>query len=225
MALDRAAPKWSSGLRRLIYAAIGFTIVSGLIILKLLTGEGPTVGDVLLWPDTVKQGPMLVQVHGLGEIVRAQRSHSLFARVQIREGQSNEVRAGQECEVDLRNGIVRGHVAGVGLEVVNGTRAVDISIAGPLSQSVAEGLTVDGTITIRTLENVVYVGRPVHGEPWSTVELLKYTDNFREAVRVQVKLGETSVNEIQIVSGLKPGDKVILSDMSMWDGQNRIKIK
>lgn len=88
-----------------------------------------------------------------------------------------------------------------------------------------EGLSVDGTITIRTLENVVYVGRPVHGEPWSTVGLFKYTDDGRDAVRVQVKLGETSINEIQIVSGLKPGDKVILSNMSMWDGQNRIKIK
>lgn len=208
------------------FGVLGFAVAFGLLFLwsHRVIGDPTTADDSILWPDTVKRGPMLVQVHGLGVIERAEGSETLFARVQIPETQSNEVKVGQECEVDTRNGIARGHVEGVGVEVTNGTRAVDISIAGPLPTSVMEGLNVDGTITIRTLENVVYVGRPVHGEPWSTVGLFKYTYDGREAVRVQVKLGAASVNEIQILSGLKPGDKVILSDMSMWDGQNRIKI-
>ena len=126
--------------------------------------------------------------------------------------------------MDTRNGIVKGHVTRVAGAVVNGTVDVDISFDEPTPPSARPDLSVDGTITIENLTNVLYVGRPVHGEPNSTIGLFKVSPDGSEATRVQVKLGRASVNTIEVLSGLQEGDVVILSDMSNWDAFDRIEL-
>ncbi len=158
-------------------------------------------------------------------LARVANPSRLKATVQIPETQANTVALLQKAEVDTRNGVVQGHVSRIDASVVNGTRGVDISFDQPLPSSAVPDLSVDGTITIEHLTNVLYVGRPVHGEQNTKVGLFKYTDDGKEAVRVQVDLGRASVNTMQILGGLKEGDKVILSDMSTWDGVDRISIK
>jgi HlyD family secretion protein len=149
----------------------------------------------------------------------------LKATVQIPETQAKDVALNQKAEVDTRNGIVAGHVTRIAGAVVNGTRDVDISFDAPLPPGAVPALSVDGTITIENLQNVLYVGRPVHGEPNTTVGLFRYSPDGKEASRVSVKLGRASVSTIEVLDGLNEGDKVILSDMSQWDTYDRIEIK
>ena len=101
---------------------------------------------------------------------------------------------------------------------------MDVALQGSLPNGARPDLSVDGTIEIENLSDVTYVGRPAFGQPQSTVSLFKLVDSGKEAVRVQVKLGKSSVNTIEILGGLKPGDDVVLSDMSRWDGFDRVRL-
>jgi HlyD family secretion protein len=121
-------------------------------------------------------------------------------------------------------GIAKGHVSSISSEVSNGMVSLDVSIDGPLSQAVAIDLPVDATIDIETIENVLYVGRPAQGAQNSTIALFKIVKDGTEAVRVEVKLGRVSVNTIEVLDGLKEGDKIILSDMSPYDNADRVHI-
>ncbi|HYB59857.1 MAG TPA: HlyD family efflux transporter periplasmic adaptor subunit [Methylomirabilota bacterium] len=149
----------------------------------------------------------------------------LKATIQVAETQAKDVALGQKASIDTRNGIVPGHVTRVAGSVVNGTVDVDVSIDGPLPPGARPDLSVDGTIEIENLQNVLYVGLPVHGEPNSTVGLFKLVDGGDEAERTTVKLGRASVTTIEVLDGLHEGDQVILSDMSAWDSVDRIKLK
>jgi len=128
------------------------------------------------------------------------------------------------AEIDTRNGVVPGRVSRIDPAVQNGTVTVDVSLDGALPQGARPDLSVDGTIEIERLADVLYVGRPVHGQPSSTVGIFKLVEGGKEAVRVQVKLGRSSVSTIEIVDGLKVGDQVVLSDMSNWDSFDRIRL-
>jgi HlyD family secretion protein len=108
--------------------------------------------------------------------------------------------------------------------VQQGTRTVDVALEGPLPNGAVPDLSVDGTIEIERLDDVIYVGRPAFGQEKSTVGLFKLANDGKEAVRVQVKLGRSSVNTIEIMEGLQPGDQVILSDMSAWDAFDRVRL-
>ncbi len=149
----------------------------------------------------------------------------LKAQIQIAETQAKDVAIGLKASIDTRNGIVEGHVTRIAAAPVNGTVTVDVSLDGPLPPGARPDLSVDGTITIENLADVMYVGRPVHGQADSTIGIFKLTPAGSEAVRVNVKLGRSSVNTIEVVSGLQVGDKVILSDMSQWDNVDRIRLK
>ncbi len=149
----------------------------------------------------------------------------LKATIQVAETQAKDVLPGQKASIDTRNGIVSGHVTRVAGNVVNGTVDVDVSLDGALPQGARPDLSVDGTIEIENLQNVLYVGLPVHGEPNSTVGLFKLVDSGDEAERTTVKLGRASVTTIEVLGGLNEGDQVILSDMSAWDNVDRIKLK
>lgn len=148
----------------------------------------------------------------------------LKAQLQIAETQAKDVEIGQFASVDTHNGIVPGRVERIDPAVVNGTVTVDVALDGKLPDGARPDLSVDGTILISHLTHVLYVGRPAFGEAYSTVGLFKEIDGGTEAVRTQVKLGETSVNEVQILSGLHVGDTVILSDMSRWASFDRIRL-
>jgi HlyD family secretion protein len=157
-------------------------------------------------------------------LARVARPDQLKAQLRIPETQAKDVRPGQRASVDTRNGIASGVVARVAPSVQDGTVLVDVTLQGPLPQGARTDLSVDGTIEIERLENVLYVGRPAYGQAQSKVEMFKLTEGGKEAQRVPVMLGRSSVNTIEIVSGLKPGDQVILSDTSAQDGFERIRL-
>jgi HlyD family secretion protein len=149
----------------------------------------------------------------------------LKAEVKVPETQAKDITIGQPATVDTRNGIVNGLVSRVDPSVQNGTVTVDIQFSEPLPLGARPDLSVDGTIELENLKDVLYVGRPVHGQAESTIGLFKLVDDGAEAVRVNVKLGKTSVNTVEILQGLQVGDKVILSDMSTWDSFDRIRLR
>lgn len=158
-------------------------------------------------------------------LARVADPKKLRAEVKIAETQAKDVVPGQKATIDTRNGIVNGHVSRVDPSVINGTVTVDVTIDDPLPPGARPDLSVDGTIILENLKDVLYVGRPVHGQSDSTVGLFKIDPDGSEAQRVNVKLGRSSVNQIEILDGLKVGDKVILSDMSAWDQYDRIRLK
>jgi HlyD family secretion protein len=147
----------------------------------------------------------------------------LKATVQVPETQAKDVALGQKATVDTRNGIVKGHVTREDAAAINGTVAVDISFDEKLPDGARADQSVDGTVEIENMSNVLYIGRPVHGEQNSTVGLFKVLNQGADAERVQVKLGKGSVNTMEVVGGLKEGDTVILSDMSNYDAVDRIQ--
>ena len=158
-------------------------------------------------------------------LARVADPKKLKAEIKIAETQAKDVAIGQKATIDTRNGVVNGHVSRIDPSVVNGTVTVDVAITDPLPNGARPDLSVDGTVELENLKDVLYVGRPVHGQADSTIGIFKIVENGTEAVRVNVKLGRSSVNTIEIVDGLKVGDKVILSDMSAWDNFDRIQLK
>jgi HlyD family secretion protein len=158
-------------------------------------------------------------------LARVADPKKLKAEIKIAETQAKDVSIGQKASIDTRNGIVGGHVSRIDPSVVNGTVTVDVTIDEPLPQGARPDLSVDGTVTLENLRDVLFVGRPVHGQSDSTIGIFKLVDDGSEAVRVNVKLGRSSVNTIEVLDGLKVGDTVILSDMSAWDAFERIRLK
>lgn len=149
----------------------------------------------------------------------------LKAEIKIAETQAKDIQLGQPAEIDTRNGVVAGAVTRIDPAVQNGTVTVDVALTGALPQGARPDLSVDGTIQLERLENVLYVGRPVQGQADSTLGLFKVMADGREAVRVPVKLGRCSVSTVEILSGLQAGEKVVLSDMSQWDAVNRVRLE
>ena len=158
-------------------------------------------------------------------LARVADPKKLKAEIKIAETQAKDITMGQNATVDTRNGIVKGHVIRIDPSVVNGTVTVDVAIDDPLPLGARPDLSVDGTIELENLKDVLYVGRPVHGQSDSTISLFKVMSDDSDANRVNVKLGRSSVNTVEILQGLQIGDKVILSDMSQWDNVDRIRLK
>ena len=149
----------------------------------------------------------------------------LKAELKIAETQAKDVLLGQKAEIDTRNGVVAGHVSRIDASIVNGTRTVDVKLDGALPPGAVPDLSVDGTVEIERLADVMYVGRPVFGQPNSQVSLFKIDEDGKGASRVTVKFGRASVNNIEIVDGLKLGDRVILSDMTAQEQNSRIRLE
>jgi HlyD family secretion protein len=149
----------------------------------------------------------------------------LKAEIKIPETQAKDITIGQPATVDTRNGILKGQVSRIDPSVQNGTVTVDVLFTEPLPNGARPDLSVDGTIELENLKDVLYVGRPVHGQSDSTIGLFKIVEDGSEGLRVSVKLGKSSVNAVEILQGLKVGDKVILSDMSAWDAFERVRLR
>jgi HlyD family secretion protein len=149
----------------------------------------------------------------------------LKAALQIAETQAHDIQLGQPAEIDTHNGVVSGHVTRIDPAVVNGTRTVDVALDGPLPPGAVPQLSVDGTIDLQRLSDVLYVGRPAFGNENSTISLFKIDPDGKTATRVQVKVGRASVTQIQILDGLKEGDRVILSDMSRYDNTDKVRLE
>jgi HlyD family secretion protein len=173
----------------------------------------------------VDAGTRVTQGTKLGVVTQPSQ---LKAQLKIAETQAKDIMIGQKAQIDTHNGIIPGHVTRIDPHVDNGTRTVDVKLDGPLPDGAVPDLSVEGTVEIERLPDVLYVGRPVHGEANSTVGLFKVEgpwSDAKEAVRVQVELGKVSVSYVQILKGLNVGDTVILSDMSAYDNFDRVELK
>jgi HlyD family secretion protein len=157
-------------------------------------------------------------------VARVAEPAHLKAAIKIAETQAKDVQLDQVAEIDTRNGIIPGHVIRVDPAVDNGTVTVDVALDAPLPKGARPDLSVDGTIELERLQDVMYVGRPVQGQPESLVGLFKVTEGGRAATRIQVKLGHTSVSAVEVLQGLQVGDTIILSDMSQWDSFERVRL-
>ncbi len=158
----------------------------------------------------------------LAKVVQPKR---LKAELRIPEAQAEEVKLGQRAEIDTHNGLVQGLVVRIDPSVRRGAVTVDVSLEGPLPPGARPDLSVDGRIELERLEDVLYTGRPAFGQPNSRISLFKLAEGGSLATRVVVRLGGSSVSEIQILEGLAEGDRVILSDMSEWDTADRLELK
>jgi multidrug resistance efflux pump len=149
----------------------------------------------------------------------------LKAVVRIPETQAKDIVIGQPASIDTRNGVIPGRVSRINPAVQNGTVTVDVALQGELPRGARPDLSVDGTIEVERLKDVLFLGRPAYGQGQSSVGLFRLVDEGRAAVRVNVELGRASVNTVEIRRGLQPGDKVIISDMSRWDGYDRVRVE
>ena len=170
--------------------------------------------------------PLQVGQHVLpgAMLAKVVQPNHLIAELKIAETQARDIQIGQPSMVDTHNGTVPGNVMRVDPAVQNGTVTVDVQLTGELPKGARPDLSVDGTIDLERLENVVYVGRPAFGQENSTISLFKLDPDGKGAVRVPVKVGRASVNSIQVLEGLHEGDTVILSDMSRSDNTDRIRL-
>jgi len=158
-------------------------------------------------------------------LAKVAQPERLKAVLRVPETQARDVQIGQSAQIDTHNGMVSGHVIRTDPSVQNGTVAVDVGLEGTLPKGARPDLSVDGVVEIERLKDVLSVNRPVDAQPNATIGLFKLTDGGKEAVRVNVQIGRTSVNAIEILGGLAQGDDVILSDMSRWDGDDRVRIR
>jgi HlyD family secretion protein len=158
-------------------------------------------------------------------LARVANPGRLKAEVKIAETQAKDIQLGQPATIDTHNGVVSGRVIRIDPSVQAGTRTVDVSLDGPLPKGAVPDLSVDGTIELERLDQVLFVGRPAFGQEHSHVSLFKVEPDGTHASRVSVMLGRSSVNAVEVLEGLAEGDRVILSDMSAWDGVDRIRLK
>jgi HlyD family secretion protein len=158
-------------------------------------------------------------------IARVADPASLKAELRVAETQIKDVRVGQPVAVDTRNGIIQGQVSRIDPAAREGTFVVDASLIGPLPSSARPDLSVDGTIELERLPDVLHIGRPAFGQGQQTIGIFRLTPDGTEAERITIKLGRTSVSDVELVSGLNEGDRVILSDTSSLDAYHRIRVR
>lgn len=158
------------------------------------------------------------------QLAKVAQPEKLKAQIRIAETQAKDVMIGQPAVIDTRNGTVDGIVSRIDPSVIEGTVTVDVRLTGTLPSGARPDLSVDGTVELERLDDVIYVGRPAFGQPNSTVGLFKMEADGEHASRTSVKLGRSSVNFIEVMEGLRPGDDVVLSDMSQWDSYDRVRL-
>jgi multidrug resistance efflux pump len=178
--------------------------------------------DGVLQELPIEVGQWAISGATLAKVVQPER---LKAVLRIPETQAKDVALGQLAQIDTRNGIVAGRVVRIDPAALNGTVSVDVTLTAALPRGARPDLSVDGTIEIERLNNVLHMGRPAYGQANATVGLFRVRPGGGEAKRVQVALGRNSVNSIEVVRGLSVGDVVILSDMSRWDAVDRVRLK
>jgi HlyD family secretion protein len=187
-----------------------------LVALKVRAGVAGTLQQVL-----VQAGQQLGAGTDLAIVVQPRK---LKAELKVPETQAKDVQIGQTASVDTRNGLIAGKVSRIDPSVRDGSVVVDVRLEGALPQGARPDLSVDGTIQIEKLDNVVYVGKPTNAAENGATELFRLNPDGKEAVRVKVKLGRSSVNVIEVLEGLQVGDQVILSDMAKYDGYDRVRL-
>lgn len=226
---------------RATQAGVGLTLALLVTVFAPRLNQAPSSQHGTVWPGTVRRGLMVRQVRGSGTLLSdeagstgASTAGSANARLKavlhIPPDRAGDIAIGQAVSIDTRNGIVPGRVARIGAAPADGAVTVDVTLTGALPQRVRPGLTVDGIVELERLPDVVHVGRPAFGQENSTITIFKMspgcdlTQTSCDAVRQRVRLGRSSINSIEILEGLEPGDKVVLSDMSAWEGRDHIRL-
>jgi BlaR1 peptidase M56 len=184
----------------------------------------PSVDKDTIWVDTVERGSMVLLVRGSGTIVREDNSGKLAARVTIPASMTGEIHPGQNATVNTHKGLVKGHVIRVNGSPTDDTRSADVGLDGALPEGTGMNLTVDATVEIGKLDDVLWVHRPVHSAVNTSKPLFRIAGDGKSAERVNVKFGRASAQTIEILDGLKAGDKVVLSDMSDWERFERVRL-
>jgi multidrug efflux pump subunit AcrA (membrane-fusion protein) len=179
-------------------------------------------GGMLQQENLLQPGQWVQSGQTIAKIVQTDK---LKAVLRIPESQAKDVQIGQPAAIDTRNGIIAGHVSRKDASAVGGSVQIDVALDGALPANAIPDLSVDGTIQIELLKNVLYTQRPVSGAATGSVGMFKMVEGGKYAVRTTVTLGRSSVNTVEIISGLQPGDRVILSDMSAYDDVDRVRIK
>jgi HlyD family secretion protein len=170
---------------------------------------------------SVEEGQQITVGESLFQVVDPS---DLKAVIRVPETQARDVQIGQAATIDTRNGLVSGVVTRVDPNVENGTVAVDVGLERDLPRGARPNLTVEGRVQLEHLDNVIFVGRPAFGRESATVAVFRFQEGGDEAVRTTVRFGRMSVSEIEVVEGLKPGDRIILSDTSNWDDYDRLLV-
>ncbi len=186
--------------------------------------ETPTVDQATLWTDTVKRGDLAIERRGAGQLFKTE-SGELIAQLRVPESQSLDLEIGQTATVDLRIAEVGARVTELGDEIVQGTRMVRLEFTGEVPEAALPGMSIDASIQVDLLVDVLYVGKPAYGRSNSRLGLFKLIDDGGYAERVSVQTGRSSVNMIEITEGLAEGDQIILSDMSRWDASGRVALR
>lgn len=176
------------------------------------------------WTDTVKRGSMLREVRGTGKLIRLDHSVKLLARIAIAESEADIVRPNQGVAVDTRKSFMKGRVLGVSSVPLNAQSTVDVAIHPPYPPEAQVDFEVDATIEIGRIENVTYVGRPVHAGPNNTMGVFRVINDGKEGECAVVKFGRSSVNTIEVLDGLREGDRIILSNTSGCHEFDRIHL-
>jgi len=190
-------------------------------MLKVRAGMNGILQELTLNGNTLQEGQ---QVPAGTTIAKVANPDRLKAELKIPETQTKDVQLGQLAQVDTHNGLIEGKVTRIDPSVQNGTRTVDVALNGALPPGAVPDLSVDGTIDLERMRSVLFAGRPTYGQEKSTIGMFKLAGDGKTATRVQVTLGRSSVNTVEILGGLKDGDQVILSDMSRWDQYDRIRL-
>lgn len=190
-------------------------------MLQVRAGINGILQELTLNGSTLQEGQ---QVPAGTTIAKVANPNSLKAELKIPETRAKDVQLGQAAEVDTHNGLIEGKVIRIDPSVQNGTRTVDVALIGDPPPGAVPELSVDGTIDLERIADALFVGRPTFGQEKSTVGIFKLESDGVAAVRVRVTLGRSSVNKVEILSGLKDGDQVILSDVSRWDQYDRIRL-
>jgi HlyD family secretion protein len=190
--------------------------------LQSMQVDVPVAGVLAPLDIPLQEGQWVQSGQNLSRVVVPGR---LKAEIRIPQTQAQDIVVGQQANIDTRTDTILGQVVRIDPAVRNGTVTIDVALPPDLPPSARPDLSVDGNVIIERLDDVVYVGRPTFGQANANVSIFKLTDDGAYADRVTVRLGASSVNEIEVKDGLKPGDVVILSDMSQWDGFDRVKIK
>ena len=182
-----------------------------------------SIDKAAIWVDTVKRGNMPFLVRGLG-VLRATSDGRMKAQINIPAIQAKDIEIGQPASIDTRKGVVSGKVININPQVLSGIVVVEISIEGELPQGISSGLSVDGIIEVDRLEDVLFVGRPAQVDESGDFSLFKIEADGKTATRILVRLGRISLTTIEVIDGMKAGDKVIISDMSQFDGREKVSL-
>jgi multidrug efflux pump subunit AcrA (membrane-fusion protein) len=213
--------------RGLHFINAAFLVLAGSLIVAGACNygpEAPTVDQATLWMDTVKRGDLAIERRGAGQLFKTE-SGELIAQLRVPESQSLDLEIGQTATVDLRIAEVGARVTELGDEIVQGTRMVRLEFTEEVPEAALPGMSIDASIQVDILVDVLYVGKPAYGQSNSRLGLFKLVDDGGYAERVSVQTGRSSVNMIEITEGLEEGDQIILSDMSRWDAADRLALR